>query len=301
MRHNFYSHGKLLLSGEYAVLDGALSLALPTQFGQSLDISEIKEKKLLWTAQNHQNQIWFDLELNLPLESINNGCVTSHFLIKVLEGAQEINPHFLSSHNGYQVKTKLDFNLEWGLGSSSTLINNIASWANIDPLQLFKRVSNGSGYDIACAGSHQPILYQIKNKIPTITPVDYNPIFTDQLYFIYLNKKQCSKQAIETYRAKSIPPSFVEDISNITKEIIQCNQLKEFQFLISAHEKYVAQILEIPTIKEKFFKDYTGSIKSLGAWGGDFILATGEQAPSYFKNKGYHTIIPYQNMALDQS
>ena len=32
----FYGNGKLLLTGEYFVLDGALSLALPTKFGQNL-------------------------------------------------------------------------------------------------------------------------------------------------------------------------------------------------------------------------------------------------------------------------
>ena len=34
----FFGHGKILLSGEYLVLDGALSLALPTKVGQSLSV-----------------------------------------------------------------------------------------------------------------------------------------------------------------------------------------------------------------------------------------------------------------------
>ena len=33
-----YSNGKLLISGEYVILDGALSLAVPTLFGQYLEI-----------------------------------------------------------------------------------------------------------------------------------------------------------------------------------------------------------------------------------------------------------------------
>ena len=37
----FYSPGKLLLTGEYVVLDGAKSLAIPTIFGQSLNITSI--------------------------------------------------------------------------------------------------------------------------------------------------------------------------------------------------------------------------------------------------------------------
>ena len=31
----FYSNGKLLITGEYVILDGALSLAVPSLLGQS--------------------------------------------------------------------------------------------------------------------------------------------------------------------------------------------------------------------------------------------------------------------------
>ena len=34
----FYGHGKLLLTGEYFVLDGAMALALPTTVGQSMKV-----------------------------------------------------------------------------------------------------------------------------------------------------------------------------------------------------------------------------------------------------------------------
>ena len=36
----FYSNGKLLMTGEYFVLNGALSLALPTVYGQYLEIND---------------------------------------------------------------------------------------------------------------------------------------------------------------------------------------------------------------------------------------------------------------------
>ena len=46
--------------------------------------------------------------------------------------------------------------------------------------------------------------------------------------------------------------------------------------------------------------DFDGGIKSLGAWGGDFILAasaTGEETvKAYFSNKGLNTVIPYEEM-----
>jgi len=52
-------------------------------------------------------------------------------------------------------------------------------------------------------------------------------------------------------------------------------------------------------VKERLFPDYFGTLKSLGAWGGDFILATGtKETPRYFKNKGFETILTYSEMIL---
>jgi hypothetical protein len=37
----------------------------------------------------------------------------------------------------------------------------------------------------------------------------------------------------------------------------------------------------------------------LGAWGGDFILATSKENPTdYFKSKGFETVIPFDQMVL---
>ncbi len=47
---NFYSRGKLLLTGEYVVLDGALALALPTKFGQSLKVQPIDSQNIFWKS-----------------------------------------------------------------------------------------------------------------------------------------------------------------------------------------------------------------------------------------------------------
>jgi hypothetical protein len=55
--------------------------------------------------------------------------------------------------------------------------------------------------------------------------------------------------------------------------------------------------LNQPTVQQRFFSDFKGQTKSLGAWGGDFILATGDETTiDYFKLKGYHTVIPYTSM-----
>ena len=62
------------------------------------------------------------------------------------------------------------------------------------------------------------------------------------------------------------------------------------------HEKIISNVINKTSVKKLKFKDFQGEIKSLGAWGGDFILASGVNSPSYFKSKGYDTIIRFEDM-----
>ena len=61
----FYSHGKLLISAEYAVLDGALALALPTKFGQSLTVESTPEDTILWKSISNKGAVWFEAEFTI--------------------------------------------------------------------------------------------------------------------------------------------------------------------------------------------------------------------------------------------
>ena len=61
----FYSHGKLLISAEYAVLDGALALALPTKFGQYLHIESTIENTIIWKSISSKGIVWFEAEFKI--------------------------------------------------------------------------------------------------------------------------------------------------------------------------------------------------------------------------------------------
>ena len=61
-----YSNGKLLLTSEYLVLDGAKALAIPTKFGQDLIVQKIKEPSLIWESFDVENNCWFSAEFRLP-------------------------------------------------------------------------------------------------------------------------------------------------------------------------------------------------------------------------------------------
>jgi hypothetical protein len=214
-----------------------------------------------------------------------------------LRTARAHNTSFLKKSKGVTAITQLDFPRDWGLGTSSTLINNIAQWAQIDAFTLLKESFEGSGYDIAAAQHNTPIFYTLKNNMPQVKPCMLTWSFTEYLFFIHLNQKQDSKKGIETYIGKQTDAGIIETISDLSRKTLLCYTLTDFERIINAHEKKIAALLGQATVKELLFNDYPNSIKSLGAWGGDFVLATGsKQDMAYFKNKGYTTIIAFDDM-----
>ncbi|MBC8755421.1 GHMP kinase [Kordia sp. YSTF-M3] len=299
---NFYSNGKLLLTGEYVVLDGAKAFAIPTKYGQSLVATPINEPKLIWESLDSIGNVWFQHEFNL--DSITSETThtdeVSQTLNKLLAEAKRLNPEFLNNTTGFHVKTTLTFPRNWGLGSSSTLIHNIALWANVNPYTLLWNAFKGSGYDIACAKHHTPIIYEINDQQPKVTEVSFSPSFSDQLYFVHLNKKENSRDAIIRYNErKGTIANEIKVINAITTEMIASKSLLDFELLLKEHEQIIADIIQEIPVQERLFADYFGQIKSLGAWGGDFVLATGnEETPAYFEKKGYETVIPFSDMIL---
>ena len=304
MKQTFYSNGKLLITGEYVVLDGAKALALPTKFGQNLVVESGTANEITWKSYDSDGSLWF--EDTIPFENIlfpkkytgENAVLKT--LLEILHEAYLLNPIFLEGNKGYAIKTQLSFPKKWGLGTSSTLINNIGQWLGINAFTLLNNSFGGSGYDIACAQNNSPIIYQLLNEAPLIHQVPYLPEFRNYLNFVYLNRKQSSKSAISNYINKQNDLSkTITVINKITETIVSTNDLKTFTYQIEKHESLLSEVLEMNTVKEAFFDDFKGVVKSLGAWGGDFVLTISKENPSgYFKEKGFDTVIRYDDMIL---
>ena len=160
-----------------------------------------------------------------------------------------------------------------------------------------KNSFRGSGYDIACAQIDTPIVYSKSKHKSKSLQVNLKWPFTESLFFVYLNKKQDSKKAIAYYNALSQNKELtIKNVNELTKQFINCKSLSHFEEIIEAHEDLLSDILKTPKIKDSLFVDYSGSIKSLGAWGGDFVLVTRKDALAYFIERGYKTIIPFNEM-----
>lgn len=306
MKTTFYSNGKLLITGEYLVLDGAKAFALPTKFGQNLIVEEGSNNEIIWKSYNFDNQLWFEDTISFTeiINNVDNKIETiKTTLINILHEAYLLNSDFISQRRGYKISTYLTFPKNWGLGTSSTLLNNIAQWTRIDAFTLLKNSFGGSGYDIACAQNNTPIIYQLVQDAPVVEKVKFSPEFTKNIFFVYLNKKQSSKVAINAYynnKNENLAENILDN-NKITKAILEAKTLNEFAYYVEKHEIHLSNILELGTIKEIEFPDFNGVVKSLGAWGGDFVMAISKENPKeYFFKKGYETFLTYDEMILEQ-
>ena len=317
----YYSHGKFLLTGEYLVLKGALALALPLKLGQNIEIETLasNENCLHWEAFRPEGK-WFSVTLNR--ENLVN-CSTddpdkASRLSQILQAVKQLNPKAFEG-NDLNFTTRLDFDPNWGLGSSSTLIANLARWANVNPYELLKLTFGGSGYDIACATAEGPIYYQLagldcfvprndakrqSEPAPIVEPVDFNPPFAKHLFFIYQGQKQSSSKEIKAFLAKANPADLQKDIeavSEISRAVPKCESLDEFALLMQCHERIIARCIGQEPVQKRF-RDFEGVLKSLGAWGGDFILAATDwdesQVKDYFTRKGLEVIFNYKDIVL---
>ena len=294
-----FSHGKLLLTSEYVVLDGALALALPTKWGQEFFVSEHPDGKSLinWTAL-HQGKFW----LNAIIDYQNGKVVSTNipesaaFILKVLMKVKELSVFQLKDDSSYSLKTDLQFPANFGLGSSSTLMNNLAQWAEIDAFELNETCLGGSGYDVAVAQEQSAILYQ---NLPerNVQKIDFNPCFKNDLIFIHLNQKQNSREGINLYRSKEKSPQLIDEFSDITRRVLQVQTLEEFSELMALHEKKLSEFLGIETVKEKYFETCPSFVKSLGAWGGDFVMSSKFSGyENYFSGKGFSSVFNYEDL-----
>ena len=304
MTRQFSANGKFLLTGEYLVLHGALALALPTRLGQTLTAT-VRGTTLRWDAHKPDGP-WFSAEIDkdcLEILSCDN-LPKAQRLVEILKALRALKPN--AFQQGCHFETRLDFDPEWGLGSSSTLIANLAQWAEVDPYQLLRMTFGGSGYDIACATASSPIFYQRLHDQPKVQTADFNPPFKNQLYFVYSGNKQSSSAEVKGFNKSFHKDEHLKDIdlvSEISRKLSTLTQLTDFQACLDLHEEIMSRCLGRLPIKTMSFQDFEGSLKSLGAWGGDFLLAATEwpyrQVKDYFSSKGMETVLKYQDIIIE--
>lgn len=295
--------GKLLISAEYMVLHGSKALAMPLKTGQTLQrLRSVDPSFFSWNAYQ-EDDLWFSADFNpstLAIVETTNQERARH-LQRLLRATIELEPLFQKELFNWDVETRLDFSPSWGFGSSSTLTALMAQWAEVNPLDLHFLISEGSGYDVACAIVNRPIIYRLDDEGPHFHPVAFNPPFAEQLYFVWLGSKQPTAYHL-TEMAGQINPGY-EDIDHftmLTQRMLEASELSEFRNLMDEHEEKLADLIKLKRVSESRFPGLHGSVKSLGAWGGDFVMIASEQESeslyNYLDHLGFTTRFRYNDL-----
>jgi mevalonate kinase len=296
--------GKLLLTGEYFIIDGAIGLATPVKLGQRLEAEEgTKPNELHWQSFTDKGEIWFEAVFSLPNLAIISALdeKTALTLQAILKSCQKQNDSFLKEKTAISVKTFNEFPRDWGLGTSSTLIAMLAKWANVNAYQVLNETMGGSGYDLACAYAEKAILYQRNRLQPIIQAFDYQPKFKENLFFVFLGKKQNSRDGILRYKELTKNNSKLQaKINQLTQQFVKAKTLSSLEKVIVKHENLIANALNLPRAKDLYFADFWGEVKSLGAWGGDFVMVTNERSETelldYCKKNGFEVVLGWGKM-----
>ncbi|MCS6981678.1 MAG: GYDIA family GHMP kinase [Flavobacteriales bacterium] len=306
MSRKVSARGKVLLTGEYAVLDGGMGLALPTHFSQSMEVKYLKKGEMTKWSSRELGKEWFSATFDNNLEILETTDWDTAFTLRTLISTARIAVGSHQFLRGASVVTDTDFPLTWGLGSSSTLVALIAIFSGTNPYLLLASTIGGSGYDVACAMASGPILYRKELPAhPEIKPVNLNREITSKLYFIYSGKKQSTRAEVDRYQ-NLLPKTKIEAVqrvSEISRRIPEVYDFQEFCTLIHEHNHIVAGLLqrEMP-LKE--FSDFPGVLKPLGAWGGDFFLAASAEpydvVKEYFNDRGYSIAFSYPELIYEK-
>lgn len=299
----YYSKGKFLLSGEYLVLYGAKALAVPLKPGQAMTVYETNERGIIHWETYVTGNLWF--KGSFRLESLEilyaSDIETGNFIKKLLSAGIKLQPLLLLDKQGFKIENRIEFDIKWGLGSSSTLVSNVALWLGVSPFKLYRELFQGSGYDVFCARANSPILFQLKDDLPVYMETGFQPSFKDQIYFAYLGFKQNSQISVDHFRSKALPGTrTISLISDLTLSMLKSASMDEFMSAMRLHEDVISSVLGMKKVKQQLFSDFPGEVKSLGAWGGDFVMAVSkagdDEVMDYFSRKKLNPVFHYKEI-----
>jgi len=272
-RLSLRANGKLLLTGEYLVLKGAMALAIPVCFGQTMEVASTDSGYVSWESHDDTGR-WFYCKFHPKSFAIldTDSDVLAQKLLSLLIAARRFNPAFLQG-NGCNVTVNANYPLKWGLGSSSSVISLIARWAEIDSWALYKAYSNGSGYDLACAETDSPIFYSLINGNREVKSVSPGEALRRYCYFAFLGNKQDSSEEVATFLKNiEVTKADIGRITTLTIDICAETEYRALCRMLDEHETILSGILKKERLSELRFSGFPGKVKSLGAWGGDFAM-----------------------------
>lgn len=299
---SYYAPGKILLVGEYAVTKGFEGLAVPVKTGQWMDVWEFNspgnaEDRLIFNALDLHGSTWFsesfDIEFlkrnsanyaDAPSTNASTDSEDSH-LLKVLT---LVSPNFWKPGKSYRFETRLEFDRNSGLGSSSTFIELVCRYFKLDPFQVQDKVFGGSGYDVAIAAVQKPLIFWRTESDIHFRQWSLNPELTKDWKVVFLGNKVNSRTS--TSQVNDMLDDLAKDenyqmqIQKIIEIVRDAKELMAVETGIEMYQMFLSQLLGLVTPYTFFgVKPLPrGVCKWLGAWGGDMLLVNSVVWDAYY-------------------
>ena len=105
----FKANGKLLISAEYLVLNGAEALALPlTKMHQCLEVTHSNGPYHTWVAEDEKGLEWLNFKwpMDFKIEEKHSDKISGRIL-DILKFIQHLNPTLFTNYTKF--KTKMNF------------------------------------------------------------------------------------------------------------------------------------------------------------------------------------------------
>ena len=291
----FYASGKLLLFGEYLVLRGSKCLSVPLAAGQFLSISPGESNEIIWECFEGDHK-WLEITFSNAFEIVSTSAQEKALIVqKLLKLIAAKNTDLQIT--GKYFRFEINFHRNYGFGTSSTFISLLSQWSGADPYFLLQESFGGSGFDVATATAQTPVIYELNEH--RVTTVEVSAAIQEKLLFIYLGNKQHSGREVSLFSKIKTTSTDKLMMNRIVEKAVGCDYIDEMDALMDESELLLSAILQTEPVKNTYFEDYAYSIKSLGAWGGDFIMATYRDentAREYFTNKGCNPIFNYKQL-----
>lgn len=271
-----------MLAGEYAVLSGVEALALPVRAGQWQHVWEMPAKgvsKLVWQSKDVDGNVWFECRVDTDIMHISetNNQVYADTLLRLLMHIKDQKAE-LFLHKNIRIETECEFDRSFGLGSSSTLVCNLAKWSGVDAQELQQRVFGGSGYDVAVGNLGRPLVYWLENNESNWSSWQLPADFTQNWYLAFPGEKQNSRESLSSVKTQlekmSSDIALLQQMNACIQAIKTPRSLPMLEAMLEMWQALLSQRLDLPRPYETLGVSPVkgGLCKYLGAWGGDVLL-----------------------------
>lgn len=298
---SFYAPGKVLLNGEYTVLVGFEGMALPAKCGQWLDTWVFntpngKVDTLYYQALDENELPWFQLEVSLdemlPSSEISaDDKPVAEVFLKLLNLVAD---SFFESGKSIRLVTRLEFNRNSGLGSSSTFVALMSQFFGLNPQEVQAQLFGGSGYDVAIAQVQKPLIFWKNEQGAHFRPWKLSSSLTQQWNIVFwgekVNSRTSSANVKNTLEQLSQDTAYKMQLEKILSLTRDAQDIPTLETSLEMMQMFLSQLLEMDTPYQTLgIKPVSqGLCKWLGAWGGDMLLVNKKILQEYstvFKNK----------------